>query len=355
MAYDKNPDGSYADLEYSKFPAEVDSWQNSEDVTAEYLSLANDYKTALLSGSYTNAQNILNANPRLKHMIFKAEDINKLKQAIMAVERLFTEDIDDLLQTYSDKATTEADKATTAANNASISEKNSSDSKDIAISKANEANQLVENLKTLKGTLPNNFTEYTKQVLEHNSDSSAHQDIRKEIEDSKYTLPVATAIALGGVKIGNGLTVDEDGTVSADSALAAWPVGSIYQTIDYTSPASLFGGSWTQIGQNRVLMGASSDHPAGTTAEAGLPNITGYTTHSATVASAEMTQWGYDDTSGGALTQTHEGGWWTGYTNTKYFQGHVLELDASKSSPVYGASDTVQPPAYYVYIWRRVA
>lgn len=89
MAYEKNPDGSYADLEYTKFPAEIDSWQNSEDVTAEYLSLANDYKSALLAGNYGNAQNILNANPQLKRMIFKADDINKLKHSIMAVERFF--------------------------------------------------------------------------------------------------------------------------------------------------------------------------------------------------------------------------------------------------------------------------
>lgn len=124
---------------------------------------------------------------------------------------------------------------------------------------------------------------------------------------------------------------------------------------DSTSPAELFGGTWELIGQDRVLMGASSAHPAGTTAEAGLPNITGYTSHSATVASAEMTGWGYESDTGGAFTRVHEANWWTGYTNTKYFQGHVLELDASKSSAIYGNSNTVQPPACYVYIWRRVS
>ena len=42
------------------------------------------------------------------------------------------------------------------------------------------------------------------------------------------TLPCATAAVLGGVKVGSGLTVDADGRLSADSALAAYPVGSIY-------------------------------------------------------------------------------------------------------------------------------
>lgn len=125
MAYEKNPDGSYADLEYTKFPAEIDSWQNSEDVTAEYLSLANDYKSALLAGNYGNAQNILNANPQLKRMIFKADDINKLKHSIMAVERFFTEDVDAHLRVYSDKSSEAAENAITAANNAALSENSS--------------------------------------------------------------------------------------------------------------------------------------------------------------------------------------------------------------------------------------
>ena len=33
----------------------------------------------------------------------------------------------------------------------------------------------------------------------------------------------------------------------------------------------------------------------------------------------------------------------------------TVSLDASKSSSIYGASSTVQPAAYYVHIWHRVA
>ena len=34
--------------------------------------------------------------------------------------------------------------------------------------------------------------------------------------------------------------------------------------------------------------------------------------------------------------------------------GSSLMIDASLSNPVYGASDTVQPPAYCMYIWKRI-
>lgn len=163
----------------------------------------------------------------------------------------------------------------------------------------------------------------------------------------KYTLPAATTTTLGGVKVGSGLKVTADGKLSAD-ALAAYPVGSIYQSTNSTSPAALFGGTWEQIASERVLMGASSSHKAGTTVNAGLPNITG--TANGGVLSVSTPQ------SNGAFGATHYD------SSLSYLSGDVRRLstynrtfDASRSNPIYGASDTVQPAAYYVYIWHRVA
>ena len=163
----------------------------------------------------------------------------------------------------------------------------------------------------------------------------------------KSPLPAATTTTLGGVKVGSGLKVTADGKLSAD-ALAAYPVGSIYQSTNSTSPAALFGGTWEQIASERVLMGASSSHKAGTTVKAGLPNITG--TANGGVLSVSTPQ------SNGAFGATHYD------SSLSYLSGDVRRLstynrtfDASRSNPIYGASDTVQPAAYYVYIWHRVA
>ena len=35
--------------------------------------------------------------------------------------------------------------------------------------------------------------------------------------------------------------------------------------------------------------------------------------------------------------------------------GYYINFNASKSNAIYGKSSTVQPAAYYVYIWRRTA
>lgn len=182
-------------------------------------------------------------------------------------------------------------------------------------------------------------TDKTLSVEGAPADAKAVGDALKNIK-----LPVATATTLGGVKVGSGLTVDADGTLSADSALAAYPVGSIFQTVSRTSPAALFGGTWQEIAQNRVLMGAVSGHAAGTTVEAGLPNITG-----SFVANVRP----YNHAVSGAFTAgdrlTSSG------ANNSDDYVYKFSLDASKSNAIYGRSATVQPAAYYVHIWKRVA
>ena len=123
-----------------------------------------------------------------------------------------------------------------------------------------------------------------------------------------------------------------------------YPVGSIYQSTDPTSPAALFGGTWQEIAQNRVLMGAGSGHAAGTTVEAGLPNITG--SFVADVKKGEHKVSGAF-TAGNVIASTGEYNSFSGV--------YKFSLDASKSNAIYGRSNTVQPAAYYVHIWRRVA
>lgn len=124
-----------------------------------------------------------------------------------------------------------------------------------------------------------------------------------------------------------------------------FPVGSIYQSTDPTSPAALFGGSWEVIASERVLMGASSTHAAGTTVKAGLPNITG------TLSDIMGSFYAYPSGSGAfsvkGIGRSLENGSSGNYGN--------ISFDASKSNAIYGRSSTVQPAAYYVHIWHRVA
>ena len=184
-------------------------------------------------------------------------------------------------------------------------------------------------------------TDKTLSVEGAPADAKATGDALKNIK-----LPAATTTVLGGVKLSDDFTADADGTLhlAGGTAPDPYPVGSIFQTVSSTSPAALFGGTWEQIASDRVLMGASRSHAAGTTAEAGLPNITGSFVANVHYMSHEVSG---AFTAGDRITSTG--------ANNGDANVYKFSLDASKSNAVYGRSSTVQPAAYYVHIWRRVA
>lgn len=162
-------------------------------------------------------------------------------------------------------------------------------------------------------------------------------------EVGEIDVPVATKNTPGVIKVGDGLELDEEGRLNSNGALSAYPVGSIFETVSYTSPASMFGGIWEEIAQGRTLMGATDAQIAGTTVDAGLPNIEG-----SFVANVRTNQHAVSGafTAGNSLTSTG--------ANDSYAEVHKFSLDASRSNPIYGASDTVRPPAYIVHIWERM-
>ena len=132
-------------------------------------------------------------------------------------------------------------------------------------------------------------------------------------------------------------------------ALSSYPVGSIYMSTSSTSPASLFGGSQTSIASERVLMGVSGSHGAGSTVDAGLPNIS-----SGSDAALDIQgSWGAPNCRA-PFAQTWQGNSELS-SSTWSSTPKVISarFDASLCNSIYGRSSTVQPAAYYVYMWRR--
>ena len=257
-------------------------------------------------------------------------------------------------QTATGAASTATEKAAAAAESESVAQTAAASAAKSAQSTSTDVTSAASSAASAKASADRAAaivsTDKTLSVEGAPADAKAVGDAVKNIK-----FPVATATTLGGVKVGSGLTVDADGTLSADSALAAYPVGSIYQSTDPTSPAALFGGTWEEIASDRVLMGASRSHAAGTTVKAGLPNIAGSLSETSNNGKASPFRGNKNAISSiGALAVTEASSPFCGFAG---YEGSVYDIsfDASRSNSIYGSSDTVQPAAYYVHIWRRVA
>ena len=115
-------------------------------------------------------------------------------------------------------------------------------------------------------------------------------------------------------------------------------------TLQRTPPpfSNLDFGAWGEVSSGRVLQGADSTHDADSTIEAGLPNIKGTFTSGAYGNHGFSGAFYSNKTVGDSLDSGSYG-----RTNSGF--------DASRSNSIYGSSDTVQPPAYVVHIWKRVS
>lgn len=134
-----------------------------------------------------------------------------------------------------------------------------------------------------------------------------------------------------------------------------FPIGSIYCSMDKDfDPNVAWGGTWTKLDEGYFIEATQDETKINTQILAGLPNIVGY--FSAKVNNS------YEF--GGAFSQTYRGSKTNGdngnYPSGRDFSARNGETKADGSTlkdssehHVYGNSDTVQPNAYYAYIWKR--
>lgn len=85
----------YPEYPHTVFPNEIDDIQEDymEDVTSDMLVAIKSYQTAFQNEQMDQCVAILNANPKLKKMMWKAENYNWMRDAIMAIEHYYRDDI----------------------------------------------------------------------------------------------------------------------------------------------------------------------------------------------------------------------------------------------------------------------
>lgn len=139
-----------------------------------------------------------------------------------------------------------------------------------------------------------------------------------------------------------------------EAILECRPIGSYFITETEDDPNVLFGGGWQKLTGRYVLQCSDDSHKAGTTVEAGLPNIEGNISFTLPGGNSPISSAGYR-----ALYNNYSAKSISGYvmdgSSVTRSTDIFLRFDASRSNPIYGRSDTVQPPARIVNVWKRVS
>ena len=132
-----------------------------------------------------------------------------------------------------------------------------------------------------------------------------------------------------------------------------YPVGAIYITTADSCPIASYVGTWSKVSSGKVLQGADNDHAAGTSIAAGLPNITG---NLSCVTYQRTWQGNGAFATGGTLSNAANTAGASGSFAGLSFNAANGEVhNGTYRNDIYGKSDTVQPPAYVVNIFRRTA
>lgn len=142
---------------------------------------------------------------------------------------------------------------------------------------------------------------------------------------------------------GNDARLSDERAPTAAAILAAHPIGSIYESTDSTSPATLFGGTWEAFGAGRVLVGLdAADSDFNTIGETG-----GEKAHALTAAENGQHYHGLHAKSGASAL----GAW----GNVAYPSNSGTSATMNTGNSGTGAAHNNLQPYIVVYRWRRTA
>lgn len=200
------------------------------------------------------------------------------------------------------------------------------------------------------GALPN---DYTPPVTSVNGETGAVVLVKSDVglpnvdNVKQYSATNPPPYPVTSVNGQTGAVVIQTG----GSPLDAYPIGSIYMSVNSTSPATLFGGTWERL-ENRFLLGAGSDYVAGATG--------GEAEH--TLVKAELPAEQYrvgQDMSALGVQET----WYLTYANGPTPAANAGAKIHNSSTGAWAMTEPLgsgqahnnMPPYLAVYMWKRTA
>lgn len=224
-----------------------------------------------------------------------------------------------------------------------------------AVSTANTANSTANTAKSTANTAKS--TADTAKATADSAASTAASAVSTantastNANAAKATANTASTNASAAVSTANAAKSTADSAASkVNTAIQSakdimYPVGSIYMSVKSTSPASLFGGTWSAWGTGRVPVGINTDDSNFNTVE----KTGGASTHTLTIDQIPYH-------SHGITNKTGTNGYSANKISYNYDMGtngstYIMSTDGAGGS---GAHNNLQP--YIVcYMWKRIA
>lgn len=92
---------TYTDLVYTNIPDAQDNFDYKLDVDIETSPLVDQYYTLINQKDFTGLVAFLEDNPKLRRTVITAEDWNRLRDAVIGLQRIFLLELDNHLITFS--------------------------------------------------------------------------------------------------------------------------------------------------------------------------------------------------------------------------------------------------------------
>lgn len=190
-------------------------------------------------------------------------------------------------------------------------------------------------------------------------------------EDALKQVAGITAESLNDKVDNSQLDPKQPNTLLSTLLDAVYPVGCVYLSTTTSCPvaALIIGSEWELVSSGKALWTGNGKSGTGTTSTANFENAPANTTISAgapNITGTWTTSW--NNAVKGFHGLSTSGAFYDSYSSTSGSPGRITAedssnagtkgypwFDASRSNPTYGNSTTIQPPAYVVNAWRRIA
>lgn len=246
-------------------------------------------------------------------------------------------------------ATASASSASNSANSANASKQSATASASSASAASSSASDAATSASKAK-TSETNAASSAKAAKQSEENS-------KTWDPTQYVQSVTESNGKVTVTKGGGQTnTFNAGMTAAQLTDFFYPVGTMYISKDPSKTKADFPfmqyGTWEEVPANLCLQTGSVSE-AGTQRNAGLPNITGELSPLPATNNYLILREGSEGALSSKKLSKTENADEINLSNYRSHFRHEVTFDASQSNPIYGASDTVQPPAYMIRAWVR--